>query len=368
MNMFSILAEVLPTWQDSSPFYRITNNGGKVWLMPIKNMRIAMSLYQPSGHKGKLLKIFFPLLHRLPFPWRKLNIEKTRCSLSDDLYNRLCGLFGVDNLEFSVFCGTPCVHQKLTIQLSIGNKILGYCKISDNPEVGNMFANEADILAFLHNRGVKNIPISLYASEWYGRISLFVQSTCKTTQSRVVHKWSRMHKVFLDDLYSRTKKKLQFEQTDYYRTLTDLQQHLDWLPSDEARIIVQSAVNDILTANLGQEIECGAYHADFTPWNMFIEQGKLFVFDWEYARMTYPPNLDRYHFFTQTAIFERHWNAQSILDFMQTSGARWIDKQTYILYLLDIIARFTIRETGNITGDIAHSMRTWCTLLNYMRQ
>jgi len=366
MNMFGLLTEVLSIWEDSDPFYCIANNDGKVWLMPVKNMRTAMNLYQPSGRNGKLLKALFPLLHGVPFPWRKLNIERMRCSLSDNLYNRLCKLFGVERLEFAVFCGTPSVHQKLTIQLSLGDKILGYCKICNNPEVGKMFAREADILTRLHHCGVKNIPLPLYAGEWYRDIALLVQSTSKTNRSRVEHEWSRLHEAFLDNLCAKTQQKLQFEQTDYYQTLMELRRHLDWLPSDEFREVVQSSVDKILKTHSGKEVECCAYHADFTPWNMFIESGKLFVFDWEYARMTYPPKLDRYHFFTQTAIFERHWTARDVVDFMRTSDAAWIHKDAYILYLLDVIARFTIRENGNVTGDMAHSMRIWCGLLKHL--
>lgn len=368
MNLSGLLTDVLSIRDGSALFYRIANNDGKVWLMPVRNMRTAMNLYQPSGRNGKLLKALFPLLHWLPFPWRKLNIEKTRCSLSGGLYSRLCGLFGIERMEFAVFCGTPCVHQKLTVQLSIGNKILGYCKMSNNPEVGKMFAREADILTYLQNCGVTNIPTPLYAGEWHGGIDLFVQSTCKTNRSRVEHEWCGLHEAFLNDLHAKTRQKLPFEQTDYYQTLMELHQHLDWLPSDEAKATVQSAIDKALNANSGKVVECGVYHADFTPWNMFIERGKLFVFDWEYACTTYPPNLDRYHFFTQTAVFERHWEAQDIVDFIQTSDAEWINKETYILYLLDVIARFTIREKGNVTGDMAHSMRTWYHLLKYLQR
>ncbi len=366
--MFSLLTEVLSIWEDSEPYYRIENADGKVWLMPVKNMRTAMNLYQPSGRNGKLLKALFPLLHWMPFPWRKLNIEKTRCSLSDNLYSRLCGVFGVDRLEFAVFCGTPSVHQKLTVQLSLGNKIRGYCKISDNQEVGKMFAREANILTCLHNCGVTDIPIPLYAGEWYSGIALFVQSTCKTNRSQVKHEWSRLHEAFLNNLYAKTRQKLLFEQTDYYQTLMELYQHLDWLPSDEIRGIVQPSVDKILKANSSKEVEYSAYHADFTPWNMFIERGKLFVFDWEYARMTYPPMLDRYHFFTQTAIFERHGTAQDIVDFMQTSDAEWINKETYILYLLDIIARFTMREKGHVTDDMTNIFSFWTKTLDYLQK
>ena len=115
-------------------------------------------------------------------------------------------------------------------------------------------------------------------------------------------------------------------------------------------------------------VEFGAYHADFTPWNMFEEKGKLFVFDWEYAQMTYPPMLDRYHFFTQTAIFEKHWQEDEIMEYIQCAKGNWINAEAYILYLLDIIARFTIREKGKVSGDVAHTMNIWIELLKQLNK
>ena len=82
--------------------------------------------------------------------------------------------------------------------------------------------------------------------------------------------------------------------------------------------------------------------------------------------MTYPPMLDRYHFFTQTAIFENFWQGNDIVAFLQSKESAWVDKDAYTLYLLDIIARFTLREKGSINGDIARSMRIWNEILNYL--
>ena len=36
-------------------YYRITNAEGKSWVMPERNMKVGMMLYQPSSKKGKLL-------------------------------------------------------------------------------------------------------------------------------------------------------------------------------------------------------------------------------------------------------------------------------------------------------------------------
>lgn len=368
MNMFELLTEVLSICEDRPSFYRIENNDGKVWLMPVSKLRTAMNLYQPSGVKGKLLKRWFPVLHRLPLLKQNLHIETTRCSLSDDLYDKLCQLFHTDRLEFAVFCGTPCVHQKLTIQLSIGSRILGYCKVSNHSEVAKLFEREGKFLKQLEYLGINNVPKIVFSGEWRNGIHLLVQTTCKTNHSQVIHQWGRLHEEFLHRIYTQTKQNLQFEETDYYYTLSDLNQHLDWISSEELKSIVRAAIDKVYQANSGKMVEYAVYHADFTPWNMFVEKGTLFVFDWEYARMTYPPMLDKYHFFTQTAIFEKYWQADDIITFLQSQEGKDLNREDYTLYLLDVIARFILREKGQIKGDIARSMRTWGELLKYLNR
>ena len=157
-------------------FYKLVNGDGKVWLMPARNMRIAMNLYQPSGIKGKLLKHFFPLLHHFGFVRKVAGAEKVACSLDGKLYNFLCKLFRNGNLEFSVFCGTPCVHQKITIQLSSGKEILGYCKVSESEEIGGIFQRECETLGKLMAKGVEGIPECLYCGEIMKGVYAFVQA------------------------------------------------------------------------------------------------------------------------------------------------------------------------------------------------
>lgn len=65
--------------------------------------------------------------------------------------------------------------------------------------------------------------------------------------------------------------------------------HTDWLPEEVDKAMVMNAVEDTVKHWEGKRVGFCAYHADFTPWNMYVEQDELFVFDWEYAQMTYPP-------------------------------------------------------------------------------
>ena len=344
-------------------FYRFGNADGKRWIVPVRGMCTALSLYQPSGAKGKAVKALLPHLHCIKAVRKAIKAETWHCRLNSELHTLLCSTFGVEDIEFSLFEGTPCVHQKITMQVSRGNKILGYCKFSDNNHIKELFDKETSILQWLAGKGVTNIPQALYCGTLSNGTHIFVQSTIKSKSSKTIHEWSALHDEFLSCLHEKTKQNILFEDSDYCKTLNALEEHLEWLPANIDRKVVATAIARVRSKFCGKEVEFSAYHGDFTPWNMFVEKGHLFVFDFEYAAMSYPPGLDRYYFFTQTAIFERHWGADDFVAYIKSDKGQWIDKRKYAMYLLDVISRFMMREGGKVTGEAATPFALWGKIL-----
>ncbi len=344
-------------------FYRFGNADGKYWIVPARGMRTALSLYQPSGIKGKMVKAMLPCLH-LFAPVRKVIKAKTiNCRLNNELHSLLCVVFDVQEIEFAVFEGTPSVHQKITMQLSSKKRILGYCKLSESSEIKTLFEKESDTLERFCNSGVTGIPRALHCGTLSNGTHIFVQSTEKNASSKAVHEWSALQERFLAQLHEKTKAVLPFEESDYSTAINALEQHLDWLPQDIDRDAVSKAIDSVKEIYGGKEVEFCACHGDFTPWNMFAGGKELFVFDFEYAAMTYPAGIDRYHFFTQTAVFEKHWGADEIIAYIASNEGKWVDRQRYAMYLLDVISRFTMREGGKVTGDAAAPFCLWGKVL-----
>ena len=353
---------------EGGAFYRLSNAQGKEWLMPVRDMRTAMCLYQPSGRKGKLLKSLFPLVHRIPLVRRIAGARSECCRLSDSLNGLLSRLFGETEFGFSVFYGTPCVHQKITVQISRGDRILGYLKLSDSGRIADLFQHEAGILAELRRSGMENIPECLYCGKLDDGVHIFVQSTVKSLRSRTMHDWLPAHEKFLDELYRRTRSTVPFESSDYCRTLSEFRERAEELSGVPGIFEAADAIDGIISAMKGKEVDFCACHGDFTPWNMFSENGNLFVFDWEYSRLSCPPVLDRYHFFTQTAIFGRGMTAREITDYLQTADAGWIDRDSYMMYIVDVIARFVLRDGDSLREDTAAQVRIWAEILKFLRK
>lgn len=361
------LEQILEENAEAPLYYRFANADGKCWVMPARGMRTAMHLYQPSGPKGKLLKLWFPLLHGLAPVRRVLRAQALRCRLSGDLQVLVDGLFGA-GAEFALFGGTPCVHQKATLQFWREGKILGYLKLCNHREVFRLFAHEQAVLDELNAAGVSGIPRCLDCGELWEGLWYFAQSTVKTAGSRVPHEWSGLQSAFLLRLAQKTQKVCAFEDTDFYASMLMLQGHLDWLP-DGALPVVQDALDEVLGSYAGQKVTFCACHGDFTPWNMFVERGELFVFDWEYAGCSYPPGIDYYHFVTQSAIFEQHADAAQIWQQVQPHLVEHADNRLkYMGYLLDILGRFCLRERGEAQGDELRCMEIWIELLKRLKQ
>lgn len=353
-----LLLNKIITLDRGARFYRFGNADGKRWVVPARNMRVALNLYQPSGRNGKLVKALFPWLHSLLPVRRVIKAETFQCSLQKELNGKLCNIFGVEEADFAIFEGTPSVHQKVTMQLNCGKQILGYCKVSDNKEILALFEKESATLQQLAAMGVKGIPQALYCGTLSNGAHIFVQSTVKSTRSKVVHQWGALQEKFIAALHEKTKQTIPFEESDYYKSLTALQEHLHWLPASIDKEVVTTAMAGVMAKYSGKMVEFSACHGDFTPWNMFVEGGELFAFDFEYASLTYPPGIDRCHFELQTMRLVQKKENDDIIKHYRNKPATLLKE-----YLLSIIAQYVMREKGIYDNEVVQTFGLWVQLL-----
>lgn len=342
--------------------YLITNADGKCWLLPASGIGTALELYQPSGLKGKALKRLFPLLHRVPQVRKVAGATVIYTSLRPDITEAAEKAFGKRITGFSIFGGTPSVHQKITLQLVAGSDILGYCKLTDSPDIAALFSHEQWLLQTLHEAGMEDVPHCMKCGTLADGTHIFIQSTTKTRYSYSPHRFMPVHEQFLQDMARCTGHTMRFEESDLGKSLTWLRCNINSVPA-ACRDTISRNLDQSIAALSGNETTYSAFHADFTPWNMFIERDRLFVFDWEYARMSYPPMLDRYHFHVQQSLHVAHHHPRQIMDDMKRQA--WFSHDEFSLYLLDIISRYLHREKGQpVSGSLTAMLTTWTELLD----
>lgn len=92
---------------------------------------------------------------------------------------------------------------------------------------------------------------------------------------------------------------------DVKQTISNLQMNQDErMPKGMIRKLNQ-LVNSI---NEEELIEVAKAHGDFTPWNLFVKQDKLHIYDWELADMFKPLGFDAFHFIIQQGVLVEHKN------------------------------------------------------------
>lgn len=355
-------------------YIKLSNSDGKVWMLPPKELKIGLCLYQPSAVKGRAVKAMLPYINKMPLidklVYHVLKIEKQDYEIPIGVQKCVANI-GIDpkQVSYSVFLGTPTsIHQKTTVQVSSGKRLLGYCKISDSTEIGSIFLYEKHILDRLELCGIAGVPKCFYAGKIDGRYYFF-QSTNKTCKSVVVGQFTGKHLDFLRVLAEKTTTSIKFQDSDFFQDVIWLQQNLFRLSEAGFKIEqLDRAIQRVLLFTATQNRFC-VCHGDLTPWNTFSEAGRLFVFDWEYAKETYPPYIDYFHFFTQTAFFEKHWSGEEIYDNLVRQMQGKIHEviqepwDQYLQYLVTAVSNYGKRDNFNFSQDNRSLVGLWIELI-----
>lgn len=343
--------------------YLFQNSDGKRWLMPSKNIRIAMALYQPSGLKGKMLKAIFPLVKNMRFIHPLFHAERYGVSINRNLHNLFQKVFCSTDLEYSIFFGSPGPRQKITIQIFNQEKIFGYAKISDNDEIIKNFKHEARFLKYLSDKGIVNIPIVPFCGK-YEDYYVFIQTTEKTVNSRSDNHIEKHHIYYATNLFEKTKKIMPYNESglnadiSYLKSISTNFKKEDWC-------ILEKGIN-IIEAFFQGDVELGAIHGDFTPWNTYIKHGDLYTFDYEYAGFGYPAYLDILHFALQIGILVKNISELEAFNLLQRV-AKKIPVEKYreliISYLLREFSLYSRLFDGRFCPN-DRSYRMWIGLIN----
>ena len=159
-----------------------------------------------------------------------------------------------------------------------------------------------------------------------------------------------------------------FNDTDFAKSLKLLENNINLLPNPDAEII-KTAILSVRKYYGNKEVEFSVYHGDFTPWNMFLEKGELFVFDFEYAKRTYPPFMDWFHYITQIGIIEKQFNAEKLFQFylkQQKTVSDSIENinNIYLQYLLSVFSLYI-----SITdGKLSHNDRSYICWIHIIKK
>lgn len=372
LQITNILDEFTSNGINTSPCGMIPDSRNLRWIIPLANKNLIISslaMYQPSILKAKLSKQL--IIYLTKFGLSDLVIkDKIYLRRNDDEIKKILQR---EDLHYAIFTGTEGCHRKVTIQVMDGNGIiLAYIKVSDSEDINKLLKNEAESLEYLSQFSIKNglYPKVLYHGK-IGDVNALILNTIKNSNSKFSSKLSNDHVVFLIEIFLKTSKVIRFKESKFSVGLQGRMEALDsYLPDVWKQ--KYGKVFGYLRKNIGEEtLPLGLCHRDFTPWNTFFHNDKIYVFDWEYAQREYSPLIDILHFIVQDGIFVRKLKPAELLKRISKNQVL-IDKylsavsvnknlmnSLLLCYLLDISLLYRERESGNVEGETLNKIETW---------
>ena len=108
------------------------------------------------------------------------------------------------------------------------------------------------------------------------------------------------------------------------------------------------------TISLGESIPVSVSHGDFTPWNMYCDDQRLYVYDWEMARNGIPMLFDLFHFSYQSVILQHQKSYKEV----KANINLWL-KQPIVMHMI---------QKYRINVQLHHALYLLFNVSFYLRQ
>lgn len=359
--------------------------------VPVENRACAaasLALYQPSLKRARVRKVVAYYLARLGFAmvwarWLMFIWQKKESDTGKGLPSMLRERFGED-IELALFTGTPGYLRKSTLQIMDGSgDILGYCKVATNPQTKEVVDNEAQTLKLLLgvDLGAATVPELIFCGELPDATTVLIQSTRKKHLSSAPLVPETIHNDFLTRLFAETRTQQRFKESAAYREIADRLAAVEGFADRKLMRDLFSAFEWSARVLDDAKTPLCLAHRDFTPWNTFLAEDSLYVFDWEFARTAWIPLEDAFHFVLQKGILVEHaredvlW--QRLIEdttqegkFLRThSMSIGIEGDVYYgylaFYLVDIVTAYLLhyKDYGLTSKDGQELLNCWKAIL-----
>jgi len=286
--------------------YICNPNGTIRWLYPPDISKPwFLSFYNFNYWKAACYKILVRTLFLIRFPKPISNGTVTMHTWKPLSVENLLNTNRIENKEYAIFTGTPGPNRKIILAVAEGNRISNFFKISlNNRSKGNIY-NEYRTLRKLQSLDFDSVVTP--------EADLIDEQTIRVTNIKPFHSshqsgFGSKHTQFLNQLYASSQSYKYFKQLrichDSERWLQKIAQHpkLNATPFANDLYEKLQSLHQRLT-NENPVISTGIDHGDFTRWNCYQDEKKIYVYDWELSHTEMPMLHDLFHFVIQGAVY-----------------------------------------------------------------
>lgn len=313
------------------------------------------------------LEFFLPTQKRLMLIGKRLlhprrTIVEKFFYRADKLLDTVKNLADFREVEVAISIGTPGPYSKNTILL-LDNKArpLAVAKHGTSLAAINLLQNEAIWLGklALHENMRGATPSLITAGEISGGF-IVVQTVVKGKS--VKHQDMTLILSFLQMLQSSGDQSIDFLHSVMLRNMENRLERIRLTLTSQWRVRAEQSIDLLKSGFLKLPCKTMVAHRDFSPWNMYVTNKGIYVFDWEYASDGYVPLYDIVHFLLMPFAVKQKLSIKKveetfrvIMDWcckkhLSPHSPESIKLQT-LAYMLDLCLFYLDSNNGDDTGD-----------------
>jgi hypothetical protein len=252
------------------------------------------------------------------------------------------------DVRVSMHLGEPRANRKPVLQLlSARGEPAGFAKIGVNPLTSGLVRAERDALGRLGRAGLRDVtvPRVLHYGQWRG-LDILVLSPLPVWLRRRPLPWPQLTAAMgeiaaVDGLHDAP-----LAGGTYWQRLAG---RLAAADTGQDRAALDEALGVLAARAGGTRLAFGAWHGDWTPWNLASTDQGLLVWDWERFTGDVPLGFDALHYWLQTAVGPARGEPRAAAAECVGRAARLLAplgvggpaaRLTAIVYLADLATRY----------------------------
>jgi hypothetical protein len=276
------------------------------WLYPSRlKTPTFLNFYNSSSLRAKIFTIAIKVLFTLKLS-NLIRSDEVFLSVHEgSLLQRILGKY--PGYNHSIFTGTVGKNRKIIVELNNGYKSLVFAKVAISNTSKDLIQNEFHVLSKLKRENLTSIYVPTVLA--YSEKELLEISNIKPKRCKQPSKLIDVQIVALTQINSINHKHVQWKDMQAKFEIESLIEDL------KVKVIVDNGLDgqridsyieklSLLrkTINNEESLSCGLAHGDFTPWNMYINHEKLYIYDWELSKETMPVLFDLFHYIFQSEV------------------------------------------------------------------
>ncbi len=353
---------------DMKKFYYVNNPDGTLrWIIPSDtNQSSFLSLYNSGSLKAWMYKIFAKTIFSIGC---KKFMMSGSFFMKPDLVSNVRNNYDIKEEEqFTVFTGTRGENRKIIIEINNGKQTTHFIKICFSESAKKNLQNEIDMLTTLNKYDFTSLSMPHVApGKKSGTARL---SNVKPGVSISASRITEIHLKALTELYAVHHEQKNILETAAWKTIEN---NLQWMYSEhplindmdefKTRRIIHLLGKLFASLPVEAEVPVSVSHGDFTPWNMYMDSNRLYVYDWELAKNGIPMLFDLFHFVFQAQVLLHRNNfseiKENIKNVLQTPAAQnlthkysidtTLHYKLYLLFNISYYMRIYINEHELLT-------------------